>query len=358
MSNKLQVTKIKDSTISQVDFSNIPFGKVFSDHMYVADYYNGKWQDFRIVPLEKMSIHPGNLAWHYGQAIFEGMKATVTNKGEPVLFRVDKHIERLNYSAQRMCMPTFPENEFFEAIRTLVSLEKDWIPKEKGSAMYLRPVMFAMDESLGVRASDTYRFIIFTLPVGPYYPKPVSLFAQDKYVRAVKGGVGFAKTAGNYAASLYPAKLAKEKGYDQVMWLDAFEFKYIQEVGTMNIFFVIDGKVITPDTGDTVLRGITRMSVIEILKTKNIPVEERLISIDEVLEADKNGTLQEVFGTGTAAVIAMVNKINIHGEIIDLDPGQYEIAPMLKSYIEDLKAGEITDEFGWTEVLKTDAQPV
>lgn len=353
MSESILITGTKDSRISDVDFNNIPFGTVFSDHIFIADYEDGVWKDFRIEELKEMSVHPGNLAWHYGQAIFEGMKATATADGTPLLFRTEKHIERLNISAKRMCMPEFPESVFVDAIRKLVALDKDWIPKEKGSALYLRPVMIAMDNTLGVRPSSTYRLMIFTLPVGPYYPKPVSLLAEDHYIRAAKGGTGFAKTAGNYAGSLYPAKLAKEKGYDQVMWLDAQSFKYVQEVGTMNIFFKIDGKLITPETGDTVLKGITRDSVLTILRSKGIEVEERPIDVNEIVEASKNGKLEEVFGTGTAAVIAFVDKINVHGEICQLDPASFTVAPMIKSHIEALRAGEVEDEFGWMEALNS-----
>lgn len=351
MLDKIKVTKINKSSIDSVDFDNIPFGQVFADHMFVADFDGEKWGDYRIEPLQEMSIHPGNLAWHYGQAIFEGMKATATADGTPVLFRVDEHSKRLNTSAERLCMPPFPSEDFHQAVKELVSLDRDWIPSKKGSALYLRPVMIAMDNTLGVRPSDKYRLIIFTLPVGPYYAKPVSLLAEDHYVRAGRGGVGFAKAAGNYAASLYPAKLAKKKGYDQIMWLDGQEFKYVQEVGTMNIFFVIDGEVYTPETGDTILKGITRKSVLEILDKEGYTVNVRPISIDELLEAGKKGTIQEIFGTGTAAVIATVNKLNIHGEIIELNVEDYKVAPMLKSYIEDMKAGERKDEFGWIEML-------
>lgn len=347
----IKVTKINKSSIDSVDFDNIPFGQVFADHMFVADFDGTKWGDYRIKPLNEMSIHPGNLAWHYGQAIFEGMKATATSDGTPVLFRVDDHGKRLNASAERLCMPTFPLEDFKQAVRELVSLDRAWIPNKKGSALYLRPVMIAMDNTLGVRPSEKYRLIIFTLPVGPYYAKPVSLLAENRYVRAGRGGVGFAKAAGNYAASLYPTKLAKQKGYDQIMWLDGQEFKYVQEVGTMNIFFVMNNEIYTPETGDTILKGITRKSVLEILKKEGYKVNVRPISIDELLEVHKNGFIQEVFGTGTAAVIATVNKLNIQGEIIDLNVEDYKIAPMLKSYIEDVKAGEREDEFGWTEML-------
>lgn len=347
MTGNITINKTQNSKISTVDFDNIPFGQVFSDHMFMADYIDGKWTNMTIKELAPFSVHPGNLAWHYGQAIFEGMKATAKADGTPLLLRPEEHIKRLNRSATRMCMPTFPEDLFVEALKELVSLDKDWIPKTKGSALYVRPLMIAMDDALGVRPSETYKLIIFTLPVGPYYEKPVSLLAEDHYVRAADGGVGEAKTAGNYAASLLPAKKAKAKGYDQIMWMDAKEFKYVQEVGTMNIFFVIDNKVYTPKAGGTILRGITRDCVITILKDEGYEVVEDEISIDFVVNAHKNGQLQEIFGTGTAAVIANVYKFGYNGADYNVDIDNYKISPFLKTYIESLRAGEKEDRFGW-----------
>lgn len=345
--NNLKITKVQNSAVSKVDFDNIPFGKTFSDHMYVADYINGEWTNMEIRPLSNFSIHPGNLAWHYGQSIFEGMKATRDSEGTPLLFRPEEHIYRLNASARRMCMPEFPEAAFLEAVHTLVRLEKNWIPPQEGSALYIRPFMIAMDDAIGVRPSDTYKFIICTLPVGPYYAKPVKLKAEEQYIRAAQGGVGEAKTAGNYAASLYPAKLAKEEGYDQIMWLDAKEFKYIQEVGTMNIFFVIGDEVITPETEGTILKGITRKTIIEILKDEGYKVTERRISIDEVVAAADNGDLKEVFGAGTAAVIAVVDEIKYREKVIHLDPSSYVVAPLAKGTINGLRNRSIPDSKGW-----------
>jgi len=343
----LKITKVQTSAVSNIDFENIPFGKTFTDHMFIADYIDGEWTNMEIVPLSKLSIHPGNLAWHYGQSIFEGMKATRDAEGTPLLFRPEQHIYRLNASARRMCMPEFPEEAFLEAVHTLVRLEKNWIPPQEGSALYIRPFMFAMDEAIGVRPSDTYKFIICTLPVGPYYSKPVKLKAEETYIRAAQGGVGEAKTAGNYAASLYPAKLAKEEGYDQIMWLDAKEFKYIQEVGTMNIFFVIGDEVITPATEGTILKGITRMTIMEILRDNGYTVTERRISIDEVMEAADKGELKEVFGTGTAAVIAVVDEIKYRDKIVHLNPNDYIVAPLAKSTINGLRNRTIADSKGW-----------
>lgn len=350
MSQEIKVIKAETSGVSKLDFDNIPFGKIFTDHMYEAHFENGEWGQFAIKPLENLSIHPGNLAWHYGQSIFEGMKATKSHDGKPLLFRPEEHIYRLNDSARRMCMPEFPEDAFLDAIHTLVKMEEGWIPPSEGSALYIRPLMFATDEAIGVRPSDKYTLLIMCLPVGPYYPKPVSLLAEEKYIRAAMGGVGEAKTAGNYAASLYPAKLAKEEGYDQIMWLDAKEFKYVQEVGTMNIFFVIDGEVVTPKTEGTILKGITRKTVIQLLEEKGYKVTVRKISIDEVCEAYDAGKLTEVFGTGTAAVIANVDKIKYREKVMSLDIDKATVSKYAKSTINGLRNQSIEDKHGWVVV--------
>jgi branched-chain amino acid aminotransferase len=348
MNYKIRVSLTENSRITSLDFDNIPFGKVFTDHMFVADYIDGTWTNLEIKPLEYFSVHPANLAWHYGQSIFEGMKASRDEEGNPLLFRPELHAQRFNASAERMCMPTIPEDLFVQAISNLVAIERKWIPPAKGSAMYIRPFMIATDEFIGVRPSNNYKFVIFTLPVGPYYSRPVKLKAEETYIRAAKGGVGDAKTAGNYAAALYPTRLAEQDGYDQVLWLDANEFKYIQEVGTMNIFFVIGDTVITPATTDgTILRGITRRSIIAILKDKGYKVEERHLSIDEVVEAHKNGQLKEVFGSGTAAVVAMVNEIKYRDTIMKLDHESYVIAKLAKQTIDDLRARKTEDAHGW-----------
>jgi len=354
--SRIKIKKTNASRLPSVDFDNIPFGRIFSDHMFIADHENGRWGDFRIEPFERFSMHPATMVLHYGQAVFEGMKASKSHDGRALLLRPQRHAARLNKSAARMCMPAFPEDVFLEALHELVALDKDWIPPQKGSALYIRPFMFAMDEFIGVKPADKYRFIIFTGPVGPYYARPVSLWTEQEYVRAVNGGTGEAKAAGNYAASLLPAKKAGERGYDQVMWMDAHEFKYIEEVGTMNIFFVIDGKVITPVTTGSILRGITRDSVITILRDKGYTVEERRISIDEVVEASEAGVLQEVFGTGTAAVVAYVNKIGYGDlEIILPEIGADAIGKVVKREIDGLRAGTIEDTRGWIVPVRSAA---
>lgn len=346
--NNIKITKVAHSKIDNLDFNNIPFGKTFSDHMYVADYVDGKWINHSIVPFADLAISPVNLALHYGQSIFEGMKASLKKDGTPALFRPEQHIIRLNASARRMMMPEISEEMFLEAVHAIVDMEKDWIPKTEGSALYLRPVMFAMDEKLGVSVSETYKFLIIVGPVGPYYPKPVRLLAETKYIRAAHGGVGEAKTAGNYAASLLPAKIANDKGFDQIIWLDAKEFKYVQEVGTMNLFFVFKDKVVTPNTSGAILKGITRMTLIEILKADGIQVEERPISIDEVCEAHESGDLIEIFGSGTAAVIANVSEFSYNDKLYTLkDTTTHDTANGLRAKINGLRSGEIEDTFGW-----------
>ncbi|MEM6963909.1 MAG: branched-chain amino acid aminotransferase [Bacteroidota bacterium] len=348
MNYKIETTKVSKSRLPEIDFDKIPFGRTFSDHMFSADYVDGEWTNFQIVPFSNLSLSPVNLALHYGQSIFEGMKASKMNDGTPALLRPEMHVRRLNASADRLCMPNFPEDLFVQALHELVGLDAGWIPQKEGSALYIRPLMFATDEKLGVTVSDTYKFLIITGPVGPYYPKPVKLYADTQYIRAADGGVGEAKTAGNYAASLYPAKKAMQKGYDQILWLDAKEFKYIQEVGTMNIFFVIDGKVITPATTGTILKGITRMMSIEILRDKGYEVEERLLTIQEVVEAHRDGRLQEVFGTGTAAVVSNVELIHYDGTDMKLPPTEtHAIAHLLKNEINGIRSGAVADQFGW-----------
>lgn len=346
---EIKITKSSTSRIAEVDFSNLPFGRNFADHMFVCDYFDGKWQNPRIEPFHNFSLHPATMALHYGQAIFEGMKASKTHDGTPMLFRPERHAHRMNISAQRLCMPEFPEDLFVEGLTKLVSLDLAWIPEEEGSALYIRPTMIATDEFFGVKPSQSYKFFIFTGPVGPYYPKPVRLWAETTYIRAAQGGTGFAKAAGNYAGALYPAKLAQDRGFDQLLWLDAKEFKYIQESGTMNVFFVIDGVTITPPLSGTILDGVTRDCILEILRSEGKPVSEHPITIDEVVAAYHNGTLQEAFGAGTAAVVSHVAEIGYKDLLMTLPPvSERKIGTHVKTVIDGLRAGTIADKWGWT----------
>ncbi len=359
MTYEISITKTKQSRLKSVDFDNIAFGRSFSDHMFVSDYISGEWQNHRIVPFGNFEVHPACLSLHYGQAIFEGMKASKSLDGNPFLFRPEMHATRINASARRLCMPEFPEDLFIQAIHQLISIDAGWIPPKEGSALYIRPFMFANGEFFGVKPSDKYMFVIFTGPVGPYYPKPIRLYADEFYVRAALGGVGEAKAAGNYAASLLPAQIANEKGFDQILWLDAKEHKYIQEVGTMNIFFVIDGKVITPSTDGTILKGITRDSILTILKDKGMDVEVRPITIDEVVEAYDNGKLEEVFGSGTAAVVAHVEDVTYRDKTMTLPAiSERKIGPMIKKEIDGLRAGSIEDTRNWIVPVEAEVSVV
>jgi branched-chain amino acid aminotransferase len=356
MNYSINLTRTKSSRIADVDFDNLPFGKVFTDHMFISDFRDGQWQDHRIVPLEPMAIHPANMTLHYGQAIFEGMKAGINEAGVPLLFRPDMHVDRINTSARRMSMPEIPGELFIEAVKTMVAVEKNWIPTKIGSSLYIRPFMIAMDDFVGVAQSATYRFIIITLPVGPYYSKPVKLLADEKYVRAAKGGTGEAKAAGNYAGSLLPARLAREKGFDQVLWLDARYRKFLQEVGTMNIFFVMGDKVVTPITDGAILKGITRDSIITVLREKGYDVEVRPITIDELIDAYDSGDLKEVFGTGTAAVVSVVSLISYKDRTIELDVDQFQVAPMVKEYMNLIRNGSIPDTHNWVVPVEVPAE--
>ncbi len=353
MAYQIKITRAKKSRLSEVDFDNIPFGKVFSDHMFVADYANGKWSNARIVPFGKFPIHPANMALHYGQSVFEGMKATKTVDGIPCLFRSEMHVQRINASASRLGMVEIPGDLFLQGLNELVAIDSDWIPTNAGSALYIRPYMFATDEFIGVQASQNYRFIIFTGPVGPYYSKPLNLVVEESYVRAPHGGVGEAKAAGNYAASLYPVKLAKDRGYDQVIWTDANEFKYVQEVGTMNLFFVLDGKVVTPATDGAILKGITRDTFLKILDYKNIPYEARPITVEELVNAHKAGKLHEAFGAGTAAVVSFIKEITYKGYKMTLPESKNcPVGNLLYQELAGLRNGTIRDTRGWLQPVK------
>ncbi len=345
---QIRTERVQQSRLDSVDFNNLPFGKIFSDHMFVSDYRDGEWTDERIIPFGHFTMHPASMVLHYGQAIFEGMKASKLHDGTPVLLRPAEHAKRLNASARRMMMAEYPEDRFVEAVSQLVALDKDWIPPAEGSALYLRPYMYATDEFIGVRPSETYRFCIFTAPVGPYYAKPVRLVVEEHYVRAVPGGTGEAKAAGNYAGSLKAVQEANQRGFDQVLWMGGPDKKQIQEVGTMNVFFVIDGEVITPATDGAILKGITRKMFIQVLKDKGIPVSERIITIDEVAAASRAGTLEEAFGAGTAAVVSHISELQYGEQLMQLPPVESrKIGPVLKQHIDGLRVGKVEDTHGW-----------
>lgn len=345
----IQINKTQNSKINQVDWDNLPFGKVFSDHMLIMDYKDGAWQQPEIVPFGELGLHPATSAIHYGQSVFEGMKANRGADGEVLIFRPDMNAKRFAESCERMCMPIIEEEAFVELIRRVVDLDRDWVPGKEGYSLYIRPFMFATDDFIGIKPSDTYKFIIFTCPVGAYYSEPVSVKIEEHYTRAAQGGVGRAKTAGNYAASLYPAKLAQEEGFHQLVWTDAAEHKYIEESGTMNILFEIDGKLVTPSEDmDTILRGVTKRSAVEIAQHWGVEVEERRVTVEEVVQALREGRVTDAFGAGTAATIAQVAKIGFRGEMFELPAVENRtISNKIKAYLTDLKSGKIADELGW-----------
>ena len=337
------------SRLQEVDFNNLGFGRIMSDHMFIADYRDGQWQNSRIVPYGELPLSPATAALHYGQTIFEGMKAYKSEEGDTLLFRAIDNWKRLNKSAERMCMPAIPEEIFMGGLTELVRLDSAWVPSADGCALYIRPFMFATDAYVGVKPSDTYSFIIFTGPVGSYFAKPPKVKIETHFIRAAEGGVGGAKCGGNYAGSLYPAKLAQQEGYDQLIWTDAREHAYIEESGAMNVMFVMDGKLITPFVSDTTLDGITRKTIVAIAQHWGIPVEERRISVKEIIEALKAGRLESAFGAGTAAVVSHIAAIGYEGEDYNL-PAVTEdsFAKKVKDYLVEIYTGKTEDIFGWT----------
>ncbi|MGN0633578.1 MAG: branched-chain amino acid aminotransferase [Oscillospiraceae bacterium] len=335
------------------DESKLGFGHIFTDHMFIMNYDTGLgWHDARIVPFGDISLSPAAMCLHYGQEIFEGLKAYRTADGSVQLFRPDENFKRMNVSNERMVIPPVNEEDCLQALKTLVKLEEDWVPHTDGASLYIRPFIFATDPYVGVRPADHYLFMIILSPSGAYYStglNPVKIYVEKKYVRAVRGGTGFAKTAANYAISLKGQQEAHEQDYEQVLWLDGVEQKYIEEVGSMNIFFVIDGEVITPQLTGSVLPGITRKSALEICKKRGYKVSERRITIEEVAKAYDEGKLDEVFGTGTAAVISPVGHLKWGDKIMTINNNEIgSISQMLYDTMTGIQWGKIEDEFGWT----------
>ncbi|MBL4967120.1 branched-chain amino acid aminotransferase [Bacillus halotolerans] len=351
--NKLIEREKITSKKEKPDPSSLGFGKYFTDYMFVMDYEEEKgWHHPRLTPYAPIMLDPSSSVFHYGQAVFEGLKAYRTEDGRVLLFRPEQNMKRLNRSCQRMSMPPLDEELVLEALTQLVELEKEWVPREKGTSLYIRPFVIATEPSLGVKASKNYTFMIVLSPVGSYYGdqlQPINIYVEDEFVRAVNGGVGNAKTSGNYAASLQAQHKANELGYDQVLWLDAIEKKYAEEVGSMNIFFVINGEVVTPALSGSILSGITRASAIELIRSWGIPVREERISIDDIYAASARGELTEVFGTGTAAVVTPVGELNIHGRTVIVNDREIgEISKKLYQTITDIQLGKVKDPFRWT----------
>jgi branched-chain amino acid aminotransferase len=348
----IDITRTRQSRITEVDFANIPFGRVFSDHMFVADYDGTAWTNLRILPYQPLQLSPANSALHYGQSVFEGMKAYKNKEGEVVIFRPLDNFNRLNRSAERMCMPPLSEEVFMSGLSELLKLDSQWVPEGENTALYIRPFIFATDDYIGIRPSDTYTFMIFTCPVGAYYSEPVRVRIETHYSRATEGGTGAAKAAGNYAASLYPARQAQKKGYHQLVWTDSKTHEYIEESGTMNIMFIIDEKLITTPLSDTILAGITRNSVLTLAREWGYPVEERRISVKEVIAAAKEGRLQEAFGTGTAATIAQIIQIGHQEQDYMLPPvAERAFSNRVFTALNDIKSGTAEDRWGWVHKL-------
>jgi branched-chain amino acid aminotransferase len=344
----IRVTKAVKSKLPEMDFNNLPFGKYFTDHMLVAEYEMGEWKNIEIKPYQALSLEPSLAVLHYGQAIFEGIKAYRNRQGEAFIFRPFDNFRRFNLSAERMQMPLIPEEIFIEGMRRLIALDKNWIPAKEDYSLYIRPFMISTDTAIGVRPSEKYSFFILLSPTGPYYAAPMKIYVEEKYTRAAPGGVGFAKNAGNYGASLKAAAEARAMGYDQVLWTDAFEHKWLQEVGTMNVFFVFGNTVVTPSLEEgTILEGVTRDSAITVLKEMGLTVEERKISIDELIRAYHKKELSELFGTGTAATISPIRALRYKEEIMEFDTENWKIAPALKKILTDIREGRQPENHGW-----------
>lgn len=338
------------------DFNNLGFGKYYTDYMFMLDWYSDKgFTDPRIIPYGPIEFDPASLVLHYAQETFEGLKAYKTKDGRILLFRPDMNAKRFQKSNERLCMPILDVEDFIQAIHELVKKEQDWIPTNEGTSLYIRPFMFAYQPKLGVHAAEHYKFLVILSPVGSYYKeglKPVKIYVEDQLVRAVKGGTGFAKCGGNYASSILAQMKAESMGYSQVLWLDGVEHKYVEEVGTMNVMFVIDGKIVTAPLEGSVLPGVTRDSMIQVLKSKGYTVEERKLSIDELMDAAKTGKLTEAFGTGTAAVISPIGTLTYKNETFFQNDNIGEISQMLYDTLTGIQTGKLEDIYGWTYEIK------
>lgn len=340
--------RVKRSRLAEVDLNDLPFGKVFTDHMFMADFGHGHWTNLRIVPFERISVSPATPAIHYGQSIFEGLKAHRAPSGETLIFRPLDNLARMNASAARMCMPALPEELFMESLSELISLDRDWIPGARGSSLYIRPFMFSADEYIGIRPSLTFTYMVILSPVSFYYSRPLKVKIETHYTRAAAGGTGYAKAGGNYGGALYPAKLAQDQGYDQLIWTDAVSHEYIEESGTMNVMFVIRDVLVTPALSDSILPGITRDSVLRLAREWGMAVEERAVSVSEIVDGIDHGYVQEAFGVGTAATIAPIETIGIAGRAHALPPAEKRLfTKRVYGELDGIKRGTRPDKFGW-----------
>lgn len=344
----ITITQAAQSRLAQTDLSNPVFGKVYADHMFIADYKNGEWTDLRIVPYGDLRISPPNTTLHYASTIFEGLKANRGQNGEVLVFRPQANARRMQLSAERMCMPQVPEELFMTAITELVKLDQAWVPSAPGTSLYIRPFQMAMDPYIGIRPSDTYTFIVITGPVGAYYAEPVKVKIETHYTRAAAGGTGFAKTGGNYAAALKPAVDAAKQGFHQLIWTDAKTHEYVEESGTMNLMFVINDTLVTAPAGDTILHGITRDSILQLAKDQGMKVEVRPVSVKEVISSIQSGAMQEAFGAGTAATVAQIKLI--HHDGVDYELPAVETRKYSQGFLKtlnEIKTGLKPDPHGW-----------
>lgn len=352
IASSIPVTRTGKSRLSETDFNRLEFGKYISDHMLLCTWKAGAWQQPEIVPYGPVSFTPAMLALHYGQAVFEGMKAFRMADGRVNIFRPSMHAERFNRSLQRMAMPQLDVEFFLTCLQAIVETDKHWVPAQEGSALYIRPVVFAIEQRLGLKVSDEYLFVILTGPVGPYFNKPIKVKVEEKYVRAAEGGTGFAKCAGNYGGAFYPTGLARKEGYDQVLWTDACGHEYIDESGAMNVMFVINDKLVTPVLTSAILDGVTRNTLLTLARDQGITVEERKISVKELKDAFNRGIITEAFGVGTAAVVATIAAIGIGGKDYHLpEPHAHSVQERLRRQLHDIRTGNAPDKYGWNYII-------
>ncbi|WP_299362615.1 branched-chain amino acid aminotransferase [Winogradskyella sp.] len=350
--NEIVVVKSENTKINSVDFSNLIFGRVFTDHMFICDFEDGKWQPPKIMPYQALTIEPSARVFHYGQAVFEGMKAYKDANGNIFLFRPDENFKRINKSAARLAIPEFPESYFFEGMKTLLKLDSDWIKPGIGNSLYIRPFVIATEPAISASPAATYRFMIICSPAKAYYNEPVRVLFAEKYSRSADGGVGFAKAAGNYAAQFYPTSLAQEKGFQQIIWTDASTHEYLEEAGTMNIFFRVGDKLITAPNNDRILDGVTRKSVIQLAEDLGIDYEVRRVSVKEIKSAAKDGSLKEIFGAGTAAVISPVSAFEHGGDVFEIPEIENAYASLFKKTLMDIQHNLSEDKHGWRHEVR------
>lgn len=345
--NNIDITKAAESKLDTVDFDNLSFGRQFTDHMFECDFINGEWQTPKIRPYQALTIDPSARVFHYGQAVFEGMKAYKDEQDDVWLFRPDENFRRINISSERLAMPAFPENYFFEGLKTLVDLDRDWIQKGVGNSLYLRPFVIATEPAIAAAPAEEYKFMIICSPAKAYYSKPSKVIIAEQFSRSADGGVGFAKAAGNYAAQFYPTALAIKDGFQQIIWTDASTHEYLEEAGTMNIFFRINDALLTAPNNDRILDGVTRKSIIQLAKDNGIDVDVRRVSVKEIKAAAKDGSLKEIFGAGTAAVINPISAFQHDGEDFGLETQEDSYASLFKSKLMDIQYNIAEDKHGW-----------